>query len=97
MYFALKDEESVLDGVCWRGSASKLSVTPQDGLEVVCTGRITTYPGRSKYQMVVETMEAAGEGALLKILEELKKSWKPKGCSPPNAKRKSPFFPMLSA
>lgn len=48
MYFALKDEESVLDGVCWRGSASKLSVTPQDGLEVVCTGRITTYPGRSK-------------------------------------------------
>ena len=69
MYFALKDEESVLDGVCWRGSTSKLDVAPEDGLEVVCTGKITTYPGRSKYQMIVETMQAAGAGALLKLLE----------------------------
>ncbi len=93
MYFALKDEESVLDGVCWRGSASKLSVTPQDGLEVVCTGRITTYPGRSKYQMVVETMEAAGEGALLKILEELKKKLEAEGLFAPERKKKIPFLP----
>ncbi len=93
MYFALKDEESVLDGVCWRGSASKLAVVPEDGLEVVCTGRITTYPGRSKYQMVVETMEAAGEGALLKLLEERRKKLEAEGLFSPDRKKKIPFLP----
>lgn len=93
MYFALKDEESVLDGVCWRGGASRLSVVPEDGLEVVCTGRITTYPGRSKYQMVVETMEAAGEGALLKLLEERRKKLEAEGLFAPERKKKIPFLP----
>lgn len=72
LYFALKDEDALLDGVCWRGTAARLGLRPEDGMEVIATGRITTYPGRSKYQMVVESMELAGQGALLKLLEERK-------------------------
>ena len=59
VYFALKDEQATLDAVLWRGSASKLSFVPEDGLEVVCTGRLTTYPGRSRYQLVVDRMQPA--------------------------------------
>ncbi len=68
-YFALKDADAVLDAVCWRTTAIRLAVRPEDGMEVICTGRLTTYPGRSKYQLVVETIELAGVGALLKMLE----------------------------
>ena len=93
MYFSLKDEESVLDGVCWRGSAAKLSIVPEDGLEVVCSGKITTYPGRSKYQMIVETMQAAGIGALLKLLEERRKKLESEGLFSPEHKKKIPFLP----
>ncbi len=93
MYFALKDEESVLDGVCWRGGTSKLDVVPEDGLEVVCTGKITTYPGRSKYQMIVETMQAAGVGALLKLLEERRKKLEAEGLFSSERKKKIPFLP----
>ena len=95
LYFALKDEESVLDGVCWRGGASKLGIVPQDGLEVVCSGKITTYPGRSKYQMVVETMEAAGEGALLKLLEERRKKLEAEGLFSAARKKPIPFLPEV--
>lgn len=95
MYFALKDEESVLDGVCWRGSTSKLDVAPEDGLEVVCTGKITTYPGRSKYQMIVETMQAAGAGALLKLLEERRQKLQAEGLFAPERKKKIPFLPEV--
>ena len=70
LYFALKDEEAKLDAVCWRLSAGRLAVTPEDGLEVVAIGRVSSYPGRSSYQLVVESLELAGEGALLKLLEE---------------------------
>src|ERR1700720_4872037 len=69
-YFALKDADAVLDAVCWRTTAIRLDLKPEDGMEVVCSGRLTTYPGRSKYQLVVETIELAGVGALLRILEE---------------------------
>ena len=62
LYFCLKDSDAVLDAVCWRGAAGRLAVNPEDGLEVVATGRLTTYPGRSKYQMVVERLELAGLG-----------------------------------
>src|ERR1700693_3852211 len=69
-YFALKDAEAVLDTVCWRQTAIRIPLKPEDGMEVVCTGRLTTYPGRSKYQLVIDTIELAGIGALLRILEE---------------------------
>ena len=85
VYFALKDEQAMLDAVLWRGSASKLSFVPEDGLEVVCTGRLTTYPGRSKYQLVVERMEPAGVGALMAMLEERRSRSRPRGCSTPRA------------
>src|SRR5947209_10911062 len=65
-YFALKDADAVLDAVCWRMTAIRLGIKPEDGMEVICAGRLTTYPGRSKYQLVVDTMELAGLGALLK-------------------------------
>lgn len=95
LYFALKDEESVLDGVCWRGGAAKLGVQPEDGLEVVCTGKITTYPGRSKYQMIVDSMQAAGVGALLKLLEERRKKLQAEGLFAPERKKKIPFLPEV--
>ena len=69
-YLALKDADAVLDAVCWRQTAIRLPLKPEDGMEVVCTGRLTTYPGRSKYQLVIDTIELAGIGALLRILEE---------------------------
>ncbi|MFM8988093.1 MAG: exodeoxyribonuclease VII large subunit, partial [Alphaproteobacteria bacterium] len=65
VYFALKDADSLIDGVCWRSQVARLQVKPEAGLEVVCTGRVTTYGARSKYQLVVDQMEMAGEGALL--------------------------------
>ncbi len=72
VYFNLKDENAVLAAVCWRGVFASLRFAPEDGLEVVCSGRLTTYAGRSQYQIVVEHVEPAGEGALLKLLEERK-------------------------
>src|SRR5260221_6254092 len=73
-YLALKDADAVLDAVCWRGTALRLTIKPEDGMEVVCTGRLTTFPGRSKYQLVIETMELAVIVALLKLLDGRKQS-----------------------
>lgn len=95
VYFALKDQESVLDGVCWRGSFQSLSLTLQDGMEVIATGRLTTYPGRSKYQMVVEAIELAGEGALLKLLEERKRKLAAEGLFDEARKKPLPFLPQV--
>lgn len=95
LYFALKDAEAVLDAVCWRGSAGKLALAPADGMEVIATGRLTTYPGRSKYQMVVERMEPAGQGALLKMLEDRKKRLMAEGLFDPARKRPIPFLPEV--
>ena len=93
MYLALKDDKAVIDGVCWRGQAGKLGLVPEDGMEVIVTGRLTTFPGRSKYQIVIETMEVAGEGALLKLLEERKKKLAAEGLFDPERKKPIPFLP----
>ena len=95
LYFCLKDAEAVLDAVCWRGSATRLGMNPEDGMEVVAVGRLTTYPGRSKYQMVVERMELAGQGALLKLLEDRKKKLAAEGLFDPSRKKKLPFLPEV--
>ncbi|MEQ8804267.1 MAG: exodeoxyribonuclease VII large subunit, partial [Rhodospirillales bacterium] len=79
LYFALKDADAVIDGVCWRGTAGRLAIKPEDGMEIVATGRLTTYPGRSKYQVVVDHMELAGEGALLKLLEDRRRKLESQG------------------
>jgi len=95
LYFSLKDDKAVMDGICWRGSASKLSFVPEDGLEVVCSGKLTTYPGRSKYQMVVERMEPAGAGALMALLEERKKKLAAEGLFDPARKKVIPYIPRV--
>ncbi len=93
VYFALKDADAVLDGVMWRGQAAKLGFQPEDGLEVVCTGQLTTYPARSKYQMKVDQMNPAGAGALMALLEERKKKLAAEGLFAPERKRPIPFLP----
>ncbi len=95
LYFALKDADAVLDGVCWRGGTGRLGLNPEDGMEVIATGRITTYPGRSRYQIVVEAMELAGQGALLKLLEERRKKLLAEGLFDEDRKRQLPFLPEV--
>ncbi len=92
-YLALKDEEAVLDAVIWRPVAARLGLKPEDGMEVVCSGKLTTYPGRSKYQLVIESVELAGVGALLKLLEERKKKLEAEGLFAPERKKKLPYLP----
>jgi exodeoxyribonuclease VII large subunit len=72
LYFCLKDDNALIDAVMWKGNAGRLPFAPEDGLEVVSTGKLTTYPGRSKYQIVVDSLELAGEGALMLLFEKLK-------------------------
>jgi exodeoxyribonuclease VII large subunit len=93
LYTALKDADAVLDAICWKGTMSKLGLKPEEGMEVVCTGRLTTYPGRSNYQLIIETMELAGAGALLKMLEERKKKLAAEGLFAAERKKKIPFLP----
>ncbi len=95
LYFCLKDTDAVLDACCWRQQAQRLGISPEDGLEVVCTGRLTTYPGRSKYQMIVERMELAGQGALLKLLEDRRRKLAAEGLFDAARKKPIPFLPEV--
>ncbi len=94
-YLALKDADAVLDAVCWRMTAMRLAVKPEDGMEVVCTGRLTTFPGRSKYQLVIDTIELAGVGALLKMLEERRRRLAAEGLFAAERKQKLPYLPAV--
>ena len=94
-YFTLKDENACIDAVIWRTSTSSLAFRPEDGAEVIATGRLTTYPGRSKYQIVVERLELAGEGALLALLEKRRKALAAEGLFATERKRKLPFLPRV--
>lgn len=94
-YLRLKDENAAIDGIIWRGAYQKLSVRPEEGLDVIATGRLTTYPQRSSYQIVIESLELAGEGALLKMLEERKRRLAAEGLFAPERKRKLPFLPQV--
>jgi len=93
LYLNLKDDAAVLAAVCWRGTASYLRFVPEDGLEVVCTGRISTYPGRSQYQLIIDTIEPAGEGALMALLENRRKQLAAEGLFDDSRKRPLPFLP----
>jgi exodeoxyribonuclease VII large subunit len=94
-YFTLKDENACIDGVIWRTSAATLAFRPEDGAEVIATGKLTTYPGRSKYQIVVERMELAGEGALLALLERRRKALAAEGLFAAERKRALPVLPRV--
>lgn len=93
LYCALKDDKAVIDGVMWRGSTQRLPFNPEDGLEVVASGKLTTYPGRSKYQIVIERMELAGEGALLALLEKTRARLQAEGLFAQERKQALPFLP----
>lgn len=94
-YLSLKDENANLSAVCWKGVAAGLKVKPEDGLEVIATGRITTFAGKSSYQLVIEQMEVAGTGALLKLLEERKQKFAAEGLFDPAHKKQIPFLPRV--
>jgi len=93
IYLDLKDDRAVLSGVIWRGVASKLKIQPEQGLEVIATGKITTFPGQSKYQMVIDALEPAGAGALMALLEERKKKLAAEGLFAEERKRPLPSLP----
>jgi len=92
-YFCLKDENARLDAVVWRSAFSKLRFKPQEGLEVVATGRITTFPGKSTYQIVIDSLAPAGVGALMALLEERRKKLAAEGLFDAARKRPLPFLP----
>jgi len=94
-YLKLKDENSLLDAVCWKGVVGKIPFKPEDGLEVICSGKLTTYPGRSNYQLVIDYMEPAGIGALMALLEKRKKMLAAEGLFDASRKKPLPFMPQV--
>ncbi len=95
VYMSLKDEGARLDGVMWRGNAQRLGFQVEDGVEVIATGKLTTYPGRSNYQIVIDRMEIAGEGALLALLAKTKARLEAEGLFAPSRKRALPYLPRV--
>ena len=95
VYLTLKDERAAIDGVVWKGSVRALSVRPEQGLEVIVTGKITAYPQGSRYQIVIETMEVAGVGALLAQLERLKQKLSAEGLFEASRKQPLPDMPAV--
>ena len=95
LYLTLKDADAALDGVCWRGNVGRLGMRLEEGMEVIATGRISSYPRSSKYQLVIESVELAGEGALLKLLEDRRKKLAAEGLFASERKRKLPYLPTV--
>src|ERR1700682_3540301 len=95
VYFSLKDEGARIDAVIWKGNFQRLRFKPEEGLEVVATGRITTYAGKSSYQIVIEQLEPAGIGALMALLEERKKKLAAEGLFDEARKKPLPFLPRV--
>jgi exodeoxyribonuclease VII large subunit len=94
-YFSIKDEGACIDAVIWKTAFARLRFKPQEGLEVVATGRVTTFPGKSKYQIIVEQLEPAGAGALMALLEQRKKLLAAEGLFDPERKRPLPYLPRI--
>ena len=95
LYFDLKDDRSVLAAVCWKGQAARLAQRPEEGMEVVATGRLTTFPGASKYQMIVDDIAPAGVGALMAMLEKRRAKLTAEGLFDPARKRPLPYLPQV--
>ncbi len=93
LYFDVKDDKAVLASVMWKGNAAKLAMQPEQGLEVILTGKMTTFPGQSRYQLVVDAMEPAGEGALMALLEARKKQLAAEGLFDAARKKPLPYLP----
>ena len=95
VYFTLKDADGTIAAIIWKYTLPKLSIKPEEGMEVICTGKVTTFAGQSKYQIIVETMEVAGEGALLKMLEERRKKLLKEGLFDQEIKKPIPYLPKI--
>ena len=92
LYIALKDDRAVLDAVIWKGTLGRIRLAPEEGMEVVATGRMTTFPGSSKYQLVVDEIALAGAGALMALLEKRRAALQAEGLFDPGRKRRLPFL-----
>ncbi|MEM6467334.1 MAG: exodeoxyribonuclease VII large subunit, partial [Pseudomonadota bacterium] len=95
LYMDLKDDRAVIAGVMWKGTVGRLTTRPEEGMEVIATGRMTTFPGQSRYQLVIETMEPAGVGALMAMLEKRKAALQAEGLFEASAKRPLPYLPEV--
>lgn len=93
IYTTLKDDSAVIDAVCWRTQIARLRVKPEEGLDVIVTGRVTTYPARSSYQLIIEQIELAGMGAILKMIEDRRLKLAAEGLFDEGRKRPLPFAP----
>lgn len=94
-YFGLKDDKAKIDAVIWKGNFSKLRFKPEEGMEVIAQGKITTFPGSSKYQIVIDSLEPAGVGALMALLEERKRKFAAEGLFDEGRKKPRPFLPKV--
>ena len=92
-YLDVKDDKAVINSIIWKGVMSRLSMRPEEGMEVVCEGKLSTYPGRSNYQLIIEKMELAGAGALMALFEKRKKMFAAEGLFDSERKRELPFIP----
>ncbi len=97
LYFSLKDDNALINAIMWKGTTSRLNFTPEDGIEIVATGKVTTYMGRSQYQIIVDAMQPAGVGALMALLEKRKAQFAQEGLFDANRKKKIPFLPKVIA
>ena len=95
VYFTLKDTDGTIAAIIWKYTLPRLSIKPEEGMEVICTGKVTTFAGQSKYQIIVESMEVAGEGALLKMLEERRKKLLKEGLFDQELKKPIPYLPKI--
>jgi len=95
IYMDLKDDRAVLAGVIWKGRAQGLAHRPEEGMEVIATGKLTTFPGQSKYQMVIEDIAPAGAGALMAMLEKRKAALAAEGLFAPERKKPLPYLPEI--
>jgi len=94
-YMTLKDENAAIDGVIWKGQAAAMRFRPEDGIEVIATGKLTTYPGRSKYQIIIDRMEIAGQGALMALLDQRRRMLAAEGLFDDQRKRPLPYMPRI--
>ncbi|MEM9716372.1 MAG: exodeoxyribonuclease VII large subunit [Pseudomonadota bacterium] len=95
LYMDLKDDRAVLSAVIWKGTAAKLRTPPEEGMEVVATGRLTTFPGQSRYQMIIEHIAPAGVGALMAMLEKRKQALAKEGLFDQDRKKDIPYLPEV--
>ena len=95
LYLDLKDDKSVINGIIWKGVASRLQVQPEEGMEVVAVGRLTTFPGQSRYQIIIEEIRPAGVGALMAMLEKRKQMLAAEGLFAPERKKPIPYLPQI--